>query len=175
MLLLFFLISFGVVNAYGALDEELLIIACSFIWFDAAAGVFKNFLNDELVSKVHQIKSKFVWFFLSKRDTILDLLKRFKIRLQFVKLNYKFNFQFSKKFISKINSKYFRRNKIRRKSFGNLRMGNTGSSVNFDGTAKYYQKTIGFNYSNDTTVRYDSGLPQWCVFEWCRTVYILFF
>jgi hypothetical protein len=62
-------------NAFLTFDEETLIILASFFWFDAAAGLFKKMLENELVHKVEAIRAKFVWFLTAKRQLLVELIK----------------------------------------------------------------------------------------------------
>jgi hypothetical protein len=57
-------------NAFFTFDEETLIILASFVWFDAAGGLFKTMLDAELVHKVDAVRSKFVWVFVFKTSII---------------------------------------------------------------------------------------------------------
>lgn len=68
-------------NAFLTFDEETLIILASFFWFDAAGGLFKKMLENELVYKVDVIRAKFVWFLSAKRQLLVDLIKLHKARL----------------------------------------------------------------------------------------------
>jgi len=61
--------------AFFTLDEETLIILCSFLWLDAAGGLFKQLLDGELVHKVAAIRSKFLWYLSVKRSFLQDLLR----------------------------------------------------------------------------------------------------
>lgn len=78
LLLIVILFSF----AFFTLDEESLIILCSFLWLDAAGGLFKNLLDGELVHKVEVIRAKFVWYLSVKRLFLLDLLGAHTARLK---------------------------------------------------------------------------------------------
>jgi predicted membrane channel-forming protein YqfA (hemolysin III family) len=67
--------------AFFTLDEETLIILCSFIWVDAASGLLKKFLDFELLHKVDVIRSKFLWFLVVKRTFLLELISFHRSRL----------------------------------------------------------------------------------------------
>jgi len=58
-----------------SLDEEGLIILSSFLWVDAAAGLFKKMLDTELVDKVEIVYSKFTWYIATRKAVIIDLIK----------------------------------------------------------------------------------------------------
>jgi hypothetical protein len=73
-LILAFLVLF-IGSGLFTFDEEGLIILCSFLWVDAAGGLFRTALDSELISKVAVIRSKFSWYIISKREFVLDLLK----------------------------------------------------------------------------------------------------
>ena len=81
LILIFFLITFGVANAYFTFDEEMLIILSTIIWVDAAGGLFKKFLDTELLHKVTLIKSKFVWFLFLKAQVLKELIFMYQNRL----------------------------------------------------------------------------------------------
>jgi len=82
-LVLAFLVLF-IGSGFFTFEEEGLIILCSFLWVDAAGGLFKTALDSELVSKVAAIRSKFSWYIVSKQAFILDLLKVHHARVNLV-------------------------------------------------------------------------------------------
>jgi hypothetical protein len=75
VLLITFLATVLVSNAFFTFDEEMLIIVATLFWFDAAGGLFKKMLESELVTKVDVVRSKFVWFLTLKHQLLEDLLK----------------------------------------------------------------------------------------------------
>jgi hypothetical protein len=75
VLLITFLVTVFVSNAFFTFDEEMLIIVATLFWFDAAGGLFKKMLESELVVKVDVVRSKFIWFLTLKHQLLEDLLK----------------------------------------------------------------------------------------------------
>lgn len=70
-----FICIFLVTQGFLVLDEEMLIIMASVFWVDAAGGMIRKAINNELVLKGSTIKDKFVWFLDTKKLIILDLVK----------------------------------------------------------------------------------------------------
>jgi hypothetical protein len=66
--------------AFLTFDEELLVILSTLFWFDSAGSLIKKMLEVELIEKVDNIRSRFVWFLVLKQQLLTDLLKLHKSR-----------------------------------------------------------------------------------------------
>lgn len=131
-IVILFLFLFLLSNAFLTLDEETLIILSSFVWVDAAGGLFKKLLDAELVTKVLLIRSKFVWFLNLKRQLLIDLLSLHKTRLGLRGSFYTFNNLFIVKLVGDVVSFFLWGVTTRRKFDSKVRVVNFGIMVHYD-------------------------------------------
>lgn len=129
---LIFVFLFLISNAFLTLDEETLIILSSFIWVDAAGGLFKRLLDVELVTKIAQIRAKFTWFLRLKRSLLLELTQLHKKRVGLRRSFYSLNNLFVLKLVGEVTSMFLWGVVSRRKFDSRLRVLNFGILVHYD-------------------------------------------
>jgi hypothetical protein len=127
-----FVFLFLLSNAFLTLDEETLIILSSFVWVDAAGGLFKKLLDAELVAKVSLIRSKFTWFLNLKRQLLVDLIRLHKTRLSLKSSFYVFNNLFVTRVVGDAVSLFLFGVDTRRKFDSRVRIVNFGIMVHYD-------------------------------------------
>lgn len=127
-----FLFLFLISNAFLTLDEETLIILSSFIWVDAAGGLFKRLLDAELVAKIAQVRSKFTWFLRLKRSLLLELIQLHKTRIGLRSRFYSLSSLFVFRLLGEVTSTFLWGVTSRRKFDSRLRVLNFGILVHYD-------------------------------------------
>jgi|JI71714B2RNA_FD_contig_111_174180_length_3071_multi_3_in_0_out_0_2 hypothetical protein len=148
-------------NAFFTFDEETLIILASFVWFDAAGGLFKTMLDAELVHKVDAVRSKFVWFLSLKRQLLVDLIKFHRVRSS-VKTSIKnLNDVFLSSLVYESLSSYIVGLTSRRKFDSHTRVVNFGVAVYYDRLVRNLEKTFVLTNFSGVLVKLDSAArPQ---------------
>lgn len=129
------LLAILVSSAFFTLDEETLIIICSFIWVDAAAGLFKNLLDNELLHKVDVIRSKFLWYLAVKRTFLIELLSFHRSRLRTTTFLVTLNSFLFKNLLAEILFSFFKNSLVKRSYNSYLWVLNFGGFV-------YYSRLV---------------------------------
>jgi hypothetical protein len=160
-------------NAFLTFDEETLIILASFFWFDAAGGLFKKMLENELVHKVEAIRAKFVWFLTAKRQLLVELIKlhngRMSLESKLVAVNNTFISTLSEESISL----FLVASDTRRKFSAYSWVSSLGTAVYYDRLVRNLEKTLsvasfsGVLVKPTSAVRPDFSFSQYANSAFC--------
>jgi hypothetical protein len=129
-------------QAFITFDEETLIILCSFLWLDAAGGLFKKLLEAELVFKVDQVRAKFVWFLALKKQLLTDLIRFHKKRAGLKSLVALLNNVYTHSLVLHSVVSYLQSARLRRKFETRARIIAMGSFVHYDRLVRNLKKSL---------------------------------
>jgi hypothetical protein len=172
MYLVLFVLLFLLSNAFFTLDEETLIILSSFIWVDAAGGLFKRLLDIELVSKIELVRLKFTWFLKIKRQLLVDLIRLHRTRLHLKENFYSFNNLFVVRLVGELVSIFLWGVNIRRKFDSKSRVVNFGIMVHYERLIRSLAKDAAISSFSEILIQDESSKRRFAVVRYTTILFL---